>query len=198
MFTYCCNNPVSYVDPNGEFGLLTLCLVGAFVGAVLDYGMQVCSNYANGKSGTEAWTDVNVGQIASAGFSGAINAVPGGGLIYTAVDVVGGAVIEEGVNALIEGRNASVEKICSIMVDNVQSELISTAIDFKLSESCPPLSPSLDMPTKFSDIKSEARLWFNIKGTNKLNRYLNMKQGMVLGYNLLTSSASTIIQSMVR
>ena len=52
LYTYCCNNPVLYVDPHGNFAILaTLATiaVGAAIGAVIDAGAQLIQNGGNVK-----------------------------------------------------------------------------------------------------------------------------------------------------
>ncbi|MBO4740768.1 MAG: hypothetical protein J5605_03880 [Bacteroidales bacterium] len=53
-YNYCLWNPVILHDPDGEFP------IWAMVGAAIDYGLQVYGNYNQGKTGVEAWTDINV------------------------------------------------------------------------------------------------------------------------------------------
>ena len=73
MFAYCGNNPVLFEDPNGELGIIAVSLLFAGVSALVDYGLQVISNYENGYTGKEAWVDnISFGSVASAAFSGAI------------------------------------------------------------------------------------------------------------------------------
>ena len=75
------NNPISYTDPEGDiFGFDNL--VGAAVGAAVDYGFQVAGNIANsgGEVSMSSFTDVDKTSIiisAGAGFltSGASSAV---------------------------------------------------------------------------------------------------------------------------
>lgn len=61
-------NPINYSDPSGEFVQM---LVGAALGAAIDYGMQVAGNAIQGK-GLESFTDVNVKQILLSAGAGAI------------------------------------------------------------------------------------------------------------------------------
>lgn len=53
-YNYCNDNPVILNDPDGEFP------VWAVVGSAIDYGLQVYDNYSQGKTGVDAWTDINV------------------------------------------------------------------------------------------------------------------------------------------
>ncbi len=197
MFAYCNNNPTNMSDPKGDFGLFTLCFVGGLLNAAADYLSQVCNNYADGKSGADAWTDVNVGQVVASGFSGAVSAVPGGGIVSTCVDIVGGAVIEEGVNSLVNNETFSFADVGKNIGANVASEVLSLGVDSKIKHSLPGKAPSLDMPYKFSDIKGEARMWFGKKGTNSLKRYLNCKQIAVLGYNSALTGTTNMIEELV-
>jgi RHS repeat-associated protein len=57
-YNYCEWNPVKLKDPNGEFPWI---IVG---GMLLDYGFQVYENYQEGKSGWQAFSDVNLLSIA--------------------------------------------------------------------------------------------------------------------------------------
>ena len=53
-YTYALNNPLVYVDEDGEF--IFLAFAAAFVvGAAIDYGLQVAANYAAGYKGKDAW-----------------------------------------------------------------------------------------------------------------------------------------------
>jgi hypothetical protein len=58
-YGYCFNNPVKYVDEDGEIPWLAL------ASAAIDYGFQVYDNYQQGKSGYDAWVgDVNFVSVA--------------------------------------------------------------------------------------------------------------------------------------
>ena len=48
-YAYCFNNPINYVDEDGEFPW------AALVGSAIEYGVQVFQNYQEGKSGYDAW-----------------------------------------------------------------------------------------------------------------------------------------------
>ena len=57
-------------DPDGK---CPTCIVGAVVGAVTDYGIQVASNYISGKRGLDAWTkDISLSSIALSAVEGAV------------------------------------------------------------------------------------------------------------------------------
>jgi len=65
-YHYCFNNPVKNVDPDGKNPIL-----GALIGAGVDYGFQVAGNLMSGKSGVDAFTDVDVKSIVVSGLAGA-------------------------------------------------------------------------------------------------------------------------------
>lgn len=66
------NNPIYYKDPDGD-------CPWCFVGAALDYGLQVYGNYKDGKTGYDAWVgDVNFVSVG-------VSAIPGGGSLLGTV-----------------------------------------------------------------------------------------------------------------
>lgn len=69
-YGYGYNNPVSFDDPDGR---CPSCIWGAVIGAAVDYGLQVAVNYAEGKSGSDAWTDVSLRSIAVSAGAGALS-----------------------------------------------------------------------------------------------------------------------------
>ena len=64
---------------------------------------------------------------------------------------------------------------CNIVVEAVNSLVSSVTIDKFI--------PSLEVPKYIRDIKDEARTLFGVKGTNRLNRYLDGKQLFTVFYN---------------
>jgi len=59
-FAYATNDPIKYIDKNGE---MPQWIVGAVVGAAVDYGLQVVGNVATGGLNLSAFTDINGGSI---------------------------------------------------------------------------------------------------------------------------------------
>ena len=163
MFAYCNNNPTNKKDPSGELGILALCTIGAIAGASIDYAAQVISNYRTGLSGSSAWTSVNVGSIAGSAFSGAVSAVPGGSLGAAIVDSVGSALIEISVNSLLAGDEINIREIGNEAVKNLAIDMLTP--DFV----------EVSIPKYIRDIKKEA-IQQGIKGTRKLQKYLDFKQ----------------------
>lgn len=69
-YGYGYNNPVSFDDPDGR---CPSCVWGFVAGAAVDYGLQVVANYAEGKTGSAAWTDVDGKSILASGGTGALS-----------------------------------------------------------------------------------------------------------------------------
>jgi RHS repeat-associated protein len=68
-YGYGYNNPISFDDPDGR---CPSCVWGFVIGAAVDYGLQVASNYADGKTGSDAWTEVDGKSILVSGGTGAL------------------------------------------------------------------------------------------------------------------------------
>jgi RHS repeat-associated protein len=69
-YNYSFNNPILYGDPEGD---CPTCLLGFVIGAAVEYGSQVATNYLNGKSGAEAWKPSSFGDILISGGAGALS-----------------------------------------------------------------------------------------------------------------------------
>ncbi len=62
--------PVAFDDPDGR---CPSCIGGAILGALVDYGTQVASNYVQGKTGSDAWTkNINLSSIALSAVEGGL------------------------------------------------------------------------------------------------------------------------------
>ena len=61
-YAFCNNNPVNFVDPDGEFPLLSN-IVGGFVSAGVEYGSQVIGNVFSDGFSADAFTDVDLFDI---------------------------------------------------------------------------------------------------------------------------------------
>ena len=61
-YAFCNNNPVNFVDPDGEFPLLSN-IVGGFVSAGVEYGSQVIGNFISRGFSVDAFTDVDLFDI---------------------------------------------------------------------------------------------------------------------------------------
>ena len=79
-YAYCYNNPMKYVDPDGEFAISAF-LLGMVVSAAIDYGMQVAFNHKFGYRGKDAWVNnVDFFDIAVSGAIGGLTAGCGASL----------------------------------------------------------------------------------------------------------------------
>ena len=87
------NNPSTFNDPSGK---CPWCL-GAIIGAAVEYGTQVATNLAQGKSLGESLTDVKGGQILIAAGAGALS----GGLSALAPKTTLAKVVVEGSKILV-------------------------------------------------------------------------------------------------
>ena len=178
MFAYCGNNPVIFSDPFGEFGLATLCTIGAVVGGLIGYAAEVIQNHQAGLTGFDAWVgEVNWGGVLASAFSGALSAIPNAGVAVRAIDVVGSVAIEYGFNALhgkqIDSSNIATDIVISAATSIIPVEKISrTGI----------------MPQYICNIKDEARS-IGVKGTKKLTAYLNTKQVLNITINSFYDSS---------
>ena len=130
-------------------------------------------------SGIDAWTEVNIGEIAGSAFSGAISVIPGSAIWGDAVDAVGSNIIEHGVNAIVYGDEFDIVTIGKEIVSDYVTDTI-----------LPEFLPTGDVPRFIRDIKDEARE-LGVKGTKNLQQYLNISQIstiVVNGFNADTNS----------
>ena len=104
MFAYCGNNPVARKDENGEFWHI---IVGAAVGIVTQYAVDVVSDWIKGETLTEILKpNSTIADYASAAISGALAASGIGFAGAIAVNaVLGGATYYA--NCIINGTEAN-------------------------------------------------------------------------------------------
>ena len=126
-YAYCYNNPIKYVDENGEL----LWLVAATVGALVDYGFQVIQNATDGQSLVQSLTNVDTKSImlsAAASATGVglgnvvnkgIKAVQIGAKVGKALQLSGDAAVDATISVasqLISAEEISAEKIVTDVV----------------------------------------------------------------------------------
>ncbi|ALP94100.1 Wall-associated protein precursor [Intestinimonas butyriciproducens] len=87
LYAYCANNPVMYVDRDGEIGVLATIAIGAGIGALVSGGLQIFKNIKSG----ETWTKGLGKALLAGGVSGAISVIPIPGVNAWVVVTVTGA-----------------------------------------------------------------------------------------------------------
>ena len=117
-YGYCFNNPMKFVDEEGEFPWLA-----ALVGGAIDYGAQVAVNLYQGKSISESLTQVDMKSVAVS----ALASATGVGL---------GNVISKGVAASrVAQASANAGKVLSATMDVAKDAAISVGEQVAKGES---------------------------------------------------------------
>lgn len=102
-YGYGYNNPVSFDDPDGR---CPTCIVGAIVGAAVDYGTQVAANYLD-PSVKNKWTDnISLSSIALSAAEGALT--QGGSALRKGV-IKGGVMVAKNLVEVNSTTGTSVE-----------------------------------------------------------------------------------------
>jgi len=158
MFAYCENDPVNRSDPSGDVYLEVL-LTGAAIGIFKQFAADVIGNAIAGRPLDQL---SSVGTYAAAAFSGALSAIPGGGIATAVVDLIGSSLISEGIDALHEKREFS--------WSNVGMDMAVSAVQAGAGNyinSC--------APKHLKDIKPEAKR-LGITKKNQFESFLKKKQ----------------------
>jgi len=111
--------------------------------------------------------------------------LPSGGLLATAVDIVGSSAIEQGVNCIINKSSWS----WNTFAENVADGAISAVSSQLVSHFTPRWMASEEIPRYIRDIKPEASA-NGIKGTRQLMNYLDQKQVAVVTKNAFVNVTS--------
>ena len=111
VYHYADNNPLSLKDPNGD---CPWCL-GAIIGAAVEYGSEVVQNYAEGRTGSDAWTggNVNAAKILVSAAAGALT----GGISSFETQAVK-ASVQVGLKATAAGTISIGETVAHEKIDN--------------------------------------------------------------------------------
>ena len=158
-YAYCFNNPIKYVDEEGEFPW------AALIGPAIDYGLQVYDNYQKGKDGYNAW----VGNVDFA--SVALSAINPTGKFK-----IVGTLLAEGTKATVKLKPNSGFEMSSdggeIITNTIENTLVSLGAG-KLTE-----SSTDDFMNKVNKEMNEANI--NVrKAKNRTGRQPNSEKHKV-------------------
>ena len=128
LYTYCWNNPVSYIDPSGHFSIMAFA-IKALVGAAINVATTYIAAKATGQEYT--WGDAGV-----AALSGAVNAF--GKIGKIASGVISG--VYAGINSYRNGASvggailagATTGALTTFSTSNVSGEFIKKTADVEL------------------------------------------------------------------
>ena len=120
-YAYSWNSPVSLKDPDGD---CPWC-IGALVGAVTDYGLQVAVNLAEGKGIGDALTDIDAGSILVSAGAGALS----GGLSVLSKAKTGSKLIKLATGEVGEAVVDGVSSVANQLAEDGEVDLVNTAID---------------------------------------------------------------------
>jgi len=172
------NSPLVNADPNGN---CPWCIIGAVIGASVDYGAQVAMNYAEGNE--DAWTDVDLASIAISAVSGAAT---GGVSAFVKTTVQTGAkvIIKKVVaETVIQGAESVARKINDgkeisditakevakdIIVNKISSGVVKKIIPKSIAKT-ESLEKQLDRAKRVARESSKSR----VEDVSKLNSKIN-------------------------
>ena len=135
LFSYCQNNPVTYVYEKGTWGfaaLFTISLLSGIIGGA----MQLISNAASGKTGSELWRGVAGAAVGTATNALLLCVTGSAGLVASSI-ISGGtsAFIQSNVNMLeniIRGEEVTAQTYWSDWAQNAFSSITGNIIGGKL------------------------------------------------------------------
>jgi RHS repeat-associated protein len=136
QFSY--NNPVRYNDPDGQ---CPNCLIGALIGAAVDYATQVAVNRLEGKSWSESLTQVDGTSILISAGAGALSSGASAFVPKSAAGKVVGEVITTTIDAgesvlkqYNEGSQQGKSFSESVSLSQTASDVVANKVAGKLTE----------------------------------------------------------------
>lgn len=198
-YGYGYNNPVSFDDPDGR---CPSCIWGAVIGAAVDYGLQVAVNYAEGKSGSSAWTDVSLTSIAVSAGAGALsggisslnqykNAARG---VKIAVDVATDTGVSVTSQAIKDGKvsvgstlvDVGAGRLAAGIAGKIEKKVLNSSTGKKLTAA---VNTEKNIARGKSNVASKAKA--NVSGaTKKLESYVGKRAAVSAAVSSGTASTA--------
>ncbi|MGE6355318.1 RHS repeat-associated core domain-containing protein [Flavobacterium sp. NPDC079362] len=198
-YGYGYNNPVSFNDPDGR---CVQCIWGAVIGAAVDYGLQVAVNYAEGKKGSDAWTDVSLASIAVSAGAGALS----GGIsllnqyknasrgIKLAVDVTTDTGVSVASQAIKDGKvsvantliDVGAGRLAAGVAGKIEKKALNSSTGKKLTAA---VNTEKNIARGKSNVASKAKA--NVSGaTKKLESYVGKRAAVSAAVSSGTASTA--------
>lgn len=161
-YAYVWDNPIVHDDPDGNCPICEMLIAGA-VGAAVDYGEQVATNYATGAA--HPWTNVNLTSVATAGGAAFIT---GGGSILENT----GAKVAVKVTAAVINNTVEVNPVTGVKVNSAANVVKNTAIDLAADGVANKIGGKIEAKlskvgvTNAGKLSSTAKKIVNATGTN--------------------------------
>jgi RHS repeat-associated protein len=124
-YGYCLNNPMKYVDKDGEVPFIVPFLVKGLIGAAVDATTQFTISMASGKGWTEAFSDIDLTSVGASFVSSALPLPKVGKIAVEVVDVA----IDFKANGKIENVFTGTKNISDAIVDVAASKVSDKIAD---------------------------------------------------------------------